>query len=107
MPAHTPRTSGGSTGSTAVMRALDQMTPLQKRVFFRIGANLAGLVLLRFLMNDIIRVHEHASAWAVGWELGGSVALLVLAIGFMVPPFGMWMITHVPIPKFLVRGGSK
>ena len=92
-----------SKGNSGVMRAIDNLTPLQRKVFFGFGAALATLVLLRFLMNDIIRAHEHGSAWQVGAELGGSVVLLILAIAFMVPPFGMWLIGHIPLPKFLVR----
>ena len=89
--------------NSGVMRAIDKLTPMQKKVFFGIGAVLASLVLLRFLMNDIIRPHEHGSALQVGAELGGSVVLLVLAIAFMCPPLGVWLIAHIPIPKFLVR----
>ncbi len=112
MPAHPPEDGKPEdrksvSGTRYVLRALDEMPPLQKRVFFWIGATLAVLVLLRFLVNDIVRAHDHASAWAIGAEVGGSIALLVFAIGFMVPPFGMWMITHLPIPKFLVRGSGK
>ena len=95
------RPSSGKTNG--VMRAIDKLTPLQRKVFFGIGAVLATLVLLRFLMNDIIRAHEHGSALQVGAELGASVVLLVLAIAFMIPPFGMWMIAHLPLHKFLVR----
>ncbi len=88
------------------MRALDAMSPIQKKVFFSIGAVLAGLVLLRFLVEDIIRAHEHQSALQAGAEYGGTIALLVIAIGFMVPPFGMWMISHLPLPGFLKRKQS-
>ena len=82
------------------------MSPIQKKVFFSIGAVLAGLVLLRFLVEDIIRAHEHQSALQAGAEYGGTIALLVIAIGFMVPPFGMWMISHLPLPGFLKRKQS-
>lgn len=109
MPAHppgAPEERKSLSGTRYVLRALDQMPPLQQRVFFWIGATLAGLVLLRFLVNDIIRAHDH-TAWEIAAEVGGSIALLIFAIGFMVPPFGMWMITHIPIPQFLTRGSGK
>ena len=112
MPAHPPEDGKPEerksvSGTRYVLRALDEMPPLQQRVFFWIGATLAGLVLLRFLVNDIIRAHGHDTAWEIAAEVGGSIALLIFAIGFMVPPFGMWMITHIPLPKFLSRGDSK
>ncbi len=105
MPSQPPRPSAGS-GTKLAIKALDDLTPPQKKVFFSIGATLAFLVLLRFLVQDIIRAHEHQSALQTGAEYGGTIALLVIAIGFMVPPFGMWMISHVPLPPFLKRKPS-
>lgn len=102
MPGQPPRPSAGS-GTKLALKALSDLSPTQKKVFFSIGATLAFLVLLRYLVQDIIRAHEHVSAVVTAAEVGGTIALLVIAIGFMVPPFGMWMISHVPLPSFLKR----
>ncbi len=98
-PGHRPSQSG----TKLAIKAISDLNPLQKKVFFSIGAILAGLVLLRFLVVDIVRAHDHGSALVAAGEVGGSIALLVLAIAFMVPPFGMWMISHIPLPGFLKR----
>ena len=103
MPSQPPRESSGHAGKKVVVKAVDDLTWFQKKVFFNLGATLFVLVLLRFAVQDIIRPHEHASALVVGAEYGGSVAFLVIAIAMMVPPFGMWMIEHVPLPGFLKR----
>lgn len=98
-----PHRPSSSSGTKLALKALAELSPIQKKVFFSIGATLAFLVLLRYLVQDIIRAHEHASAFVTGAEYGGTIALLVIAIGFMVPPFGMWMISHLPLPAFLKR----
>ena len=103
MTTQPPRPSSPSSPTKLALKALSELSPIQKKVFFSIGAILAFLVLLRYLVQDIIRTHEHVSAVVTAAEYGGTIALLVIAIGFMVPPFGMWMISHLPLPAFLKR----
>ncbi len=101
-----PERPSGQSGTNLAIKAIGDLTPVQRKVFFAIGATLAGLVLLRYLVQDIVRAHEHTAALQTAAEYGGTIALLIIAIGFMVPPFGMWMINHLPLPGFLKRKSS-
>lgn len=103
MPSQPTRPSSGAATGTKVVKAMNALSPLQKKVFFSIGATLAFLVLAQYAKVEIITPHDHASAFQVGAEYGGRVALLIIAIAFMVPPFGMWFVAHIPLPGFLKR----
>ncbi len=99
--------SGIHTPSGKVIKAIESLSPLQRRIMFAIGAVLGLLVLVRYFVQEIIRSHEHQSAMVMGFELGGSVVMLVFAISLMAPPFGMWLIQKIPLPKFLSRKGTQ
>lgn len=94
------------TPSDHVIKAIENLSPLQRRVMFALGAVLGLLVLVRYFVQDILRPHEHQSAIVMGFELGSSVVMLVFAIALMAPPFGMWLIQKIPLPKFLSRKGT-
>ena len=93
--------------SDAVTKAIESLSPLQRRIMFALGAALGLLVLVRYFVQDILRPHEHQSGIVMGFELGGSVVMLVFAIVLMAPPIGMWLIQKLPLPKFLSRKGTQ
>ena len=99
--------SGNHTPSDHAMKGIESLSPLQRRIMFALGAVLGLLVLVRYFVQDILRPHEHQSGIVMGFELGGSVVMLVFAIVLMAPPFGMWLIQKIPLPKFLSRRGTQ
>ncbi len=99
--------SSNRTPSDHVIKAIERLSPLQRRIMFALGAVLGVLVLVRYFVQDILRPHEHQSVMVMAFELGGSVVMLVFAISLMAPPFGMWLIQKLPLPKFLSRKGTQ
>lgn len=108
------RRSGGYTQSNpappppiwiiaAISKTFAEMSPVQRSVVWWTGFTAFAGPLARLVIQDWLKLlpieHEHESAVGIAAEAGVSFLLMVVGLCVIIPPLGVWIITHVPLPK--------
>lgn len=86
----------------AISNTMNEMAPIQRIAVWWTGFVLFAGPVVRIIVQDwfsLFGEHTHNDWKGLVIEMAGSGILSTVGLCIIIPPLGIWIINHVPLPK--------